>query len=224
MGKAVADVRKEKITKYKTGNQTFKDFPVGTRVQVIVPCQDMTFFWGETGTVVKCNGSYLGIIVKFDRRFHRDDFNFEPSDLRILKPKKRSAFASFFEEPVDYGIDGYAVLAEDEQHAIEKFTDYFMEWQWIPRENKKYVIYQARRTMRVGWVKWHGFIDDDGELHNGWVLYQDDHWRQPRFKKVYVMDYDKHYFEFGHHWETTVDDYGYARHMRDCNVCGKVRW
>jgi hypothetical protein len=82
--KSIADVRKENVAKHKTGKQKYSDFPIGTRVEVIVPCEDMTFFWNEQGQVIRNSGNYLGIIVKFDKKYNRQDFGFMPEDLLIL--------------------------------------------------------------------------------------------------------------------------------------------
>lgn len=93
MKKTVADVRRERVAKYKTGNQKYSDFSVGMAVQIIVPCQDFYFFYDETGVVVSNSGEYLGIRVKFDkpRKFEdghvQESFNFEPQDLLILKQR-----------------------------------------------------------------------------------------------------------------------------------------
>lgn len=133
-----------------------------------------------------------------------------------------SKFDEFFEEPVSYWSDGYAVSASTEQEAIEKFTEYFMDWHWIPREHRKYVIYQIRSTIHNGWVKWHGFINDEGETQNGWVLYKDMRGGQNRFRHLYVAQFNKHYAETGHHFEPTIDEYGHRFRHNDCNICGKV--
>lgn len=84
MSKTVADVRKDMVAKYKTAEQQYSDFPVGTAVQVIVPCEDFVFFNNETGVVIRNSGNYLGIIVKFDKKNERPDWNFMPEDLLIL--------------------------------------------------------------------------------------------------------------------------------------------
>lgn len=83
----VAEVNQERRTKYNTLKNTYKQFPVGTRVQVICVAQDFAFFNGEeTGTVTKNTGDYLGIIVTFDKKYakYRPNFNFEPKDLIAL--------------------------------------------------------------------------------------------------------------------------------------------
>lgn len=69
---------------------TFEDFPIGTKVKVVVPWVDHYFFYGETGEVIENSGSYLGIRVQFDkpRQFEggyiQRDFNFNPEDLQLL--------------------------------------------------------------------------------------------------------------------------------------------
>lgn len=90
MSRSVWDVNEEARDKWKTRENTYKDFPVGTKVKIICACQDMTFFWGETGTVIRNSGKYLGIIVKYDEPRHYEggyiqhDFNFAPDDLYII--------------------------------------------------------------------------------------------------------------------------------------------
>jgi len=92
--KTVWDMIKERKKQYNTANNTYEMFPVGTRVQVITPGQDLNFFYDETGVVISNSGKYLGIIVKFDepRYFEsgyvQEIFNFEPSDLIVLPKGK----------------------------------------------------------------------------------------------------------------------------------------
>lgn len=96
MNKTVADVNAERRAKYDTLKNTYKQFPVGTRVQVICVAQDFSFFAGtEEGVVIKNKGDYLGIIVKFDARHQRPEFNFEPKDLIVLQPETPSLVARF---------------------------------------------------------------------------------------------------------------------------------
>ena len=87
----MAEFNKRRMEKYGTKNNTFEDFPIGTKVQVITPCEDFNFFYGETGKVIRNKGSYLSIIVEFDkpRKFKdgsiQKEFNFGPTSLYILK-------------------------------------------------------------------------------------------------------------------------------------------
>lgn len=90
MSKSVWEANQEEKAKWGTLENTFADFPVGTPVKVICKAQDFCFFFGETGKVIRNNGKYLGIIVKFDepRRYEsghvQETFNFAPSDLYPL--------------------------------------------------------------------------------------------------------------------------------------------
>ncbi|MDI6787999.1 MAG: hypothetical protein QME51_06480 [Planctomycetota bacterium] len=84
-------IQKQK-TKYNTKKNTYKMFPIGTRVQVITLVQDYYFFNGtEKGTVVKNTGKHLGIIVEFDKQrefqdgYIQKEFGFLPDDLIVLK-------------------------------------------------------------------------------------------------------------------------------------------
>jgi len=87
MCRSLWDAMQEVKKLHGTENNTYDQFTVGTHVKIITPCQDMMFFFGETGVVKKNSGTYLGIIVDFDvpRRFVdgfvQTDFNFEPDDL-----------------------------------------------------------------------------------------------------------------------------------------------
>jgi len=91
----IADMIKKQKEKYNTNNNTFKMFPIGTKVQIITPAQDFNFFYDETGIVVRNSERYLGITIKFDSPRHFKDgyiqkeFNFDPSDLIILEKKKQ---------------------------------------------------------------------------------------------------------------------------------------
>ena len=88
--KSMADLKKEMIKKYGTSGNIYSNFPIGTKVKVITPCQDFHFFYGETGKVIKNTGGYLSIIVEFDipRKFEdgmvQETFNFNPEDLLII--------------------------------------------------------------------------------------------------------------------------------------------
>lgn len=77
---------KKAAVKYKTVDNTYADFTVGTKVEVICGCRDFTFFADRTpGVIVENNGGYLGLIVMFkDGSTH----NFKPIDLRIVKKVK----------------------------------------------------------------------------------------------------------------------------------------
>ena len=90
MGKNIADIRRENEIIYGTKDNTFDDFPIAIRVKVITPCEDFTFFDGETGVVTQNTGDYLGISVEFDDPHRYRDgsvltgFNFNPKSLCVL--------------------------------------------------------------------------------------------------------------------------------------------
>lgn len=95
---SIIDKIQELKQKHNTIKNTYKMFPVGTKVQIITVAQDFNFFSGtETGVVVKNPERYLGIIVKFDVPRHFENgyiqtkFGFDPSDLIVLK-KSESSF------------------------------------------------------------------------------------------------------------------------------------
>ncbi len=93
MNRTIADMQREQEKLYGTKNNTFQDFPVGTKVKVITPMEDFTAFNGDTGEVIHNKGRYLGISVKLDKPFsirYADgitkitSFNFNPKSLCIL--------------------------------------------------------------------------------------------------------------------------------------------
>jgi hypothetical protein len=90
MSKTLGDVRREMEDIYGTKDNKYSDFPVGTKVKIICPYQDSYFFYGETGTVTKNEGRYLGINIEFDEPRHfeggyiQTGFNFNPKDLQSL--------------------------------------------------------------------------------------------------------------------------------------------
>jgi len=91
MSKSVYQLNEEAKIANKTHDNKFSDFSVGSRVKIICLGQDMHFFYGETGKVIKNTGNYLGIIIQFDEPRHfkdgsiQKDFNFEPSDLLLIE-------------------------------------------------------------------------------------------------------------------------------------------
>ena len=93
----IADLNKRRKKRYNTENNTYEDFPIGTKIQIITASQDFHFFYGETGKVIRNSGKYLGIIIKFDksRKFEdghiQTEFNFKPDDLYILKEGEEHA-------------------------------------------------------------------------------------------------------------------------------------
>jgi len=82
--KSLHELNIELKAKYKTKNNTYAMFPVGTKVKVICCCQDMTLFKNEPiAEVIKNSESYLGIRIKFEDGW---EFGFEPSDLVVFEP------------------------------------------------------------------------------------------------------------------------------------------
>ena len=76
-------------------NYIFEDFPIGQNVKIVAEGCDFYFFFKETGVVIRNSGEHLGIIVKFDKPRHfeggyiQTEFNFRPTDLKPIKPKKK---------------------------------------------------------------------------------------------------------------------------------------
>ena len=94
MSKTIKQLHDEYVNKYHTNNNSYDDFPVGTRVKIITPCQDFHFFYGEEGIVVDNKKEYLGIEVRYDKPRHYEDgtietgFNFNPKDLWKIPEKE----------------------------------------------------------------------------------------------------------------------------------------
>lgn len=142
-----------------------------------------------------------------------------------------NTFKNFFDEPQRYPDGEYVFAAKDQamlfnqELAIRYFVDWLMEqWQWIPRENRKYVFYEVRKHISSGFVKWHGGIDDDGNMGNAWWLYHEWKGNQKGFKHVWVADFQKHYIQHGHHFDPIVSDWGMQHGgSNDCVMCGRLK-
>ncbi|HNR64676.1 MAG TPA: hypothetical protein PKJ95_00110 [Atribacterota bacterium] len=80
---SISELREYAYDRFKTRDNKFSDFPVGTAVQVIVPCADFRFFDFQTGVVIENSGKYLGIRVKFDDK-DEDAWGFDPKQLRRI--------------------------------------------------------------------------------------------------------------------------------------------
>lgn len=92
--KSIGDLKRQYQKKYKTTEQTYNDFRVGTKVQVITPCSDFFFFrCTERGVITENKGGYYGLKVVFDEPLHIEGGgimthrHFNPVDLRILGRK-----------------------------------------------------------------------------------------------------------------------------------------
>jgi ribosomal protein L21E len=89
MGIPISSLSRDQVKLYGTEDNTYEDFPLGSHVKIICLSQDHHFFFGETGTVIKNEGTYLSIIVEYDEPRHYKDgtiektFNFQPADLVI---------------------------------------------------------------------------------------------------------------------------------------------
>lgn len=142
-----------------------------------------------------------------------------------MSKKGPNSYENFFDEPQHYPEHGYVFKGDsfNQESAIKYFVNWLMdEWQWIPRDNRKYVLNEVQRNITDGWVKWHGYVDDNGDMRNGWVLYHEWHGNEKRFRHVYVASFQKHYIEHGHHFEPVVSDWG-RRSGNDCLVCGQLK-
>lgn len=88
----VWDMNQERKDRFKTRENTFDMFPVGSRVQIICVACDHHFFDGsEEGKVIRNENRYLSIIVEFDEPRHfegggiQKEFGFNPDDLILLE-------------------------------------------------------------------------------------------------------------------------------------------
>jgi hypothetical protein len=69
--KSIGVINEEAIERWKTGDQTIEDFNLGDDVKIIVSCEDMTFFNGERGKIIRIleNQKY-SIVVEFCKPRH----------------------------------------------------------------------------------------------------------------------------------------------------------
>lgn len=146
----------------------------------------------------------------------------------MSKNQRPNSFDNYFSEPQYYTDTGHVFKASNDamqfnqEMAIEYFVNWLMnEWQWIPRDNCKYVFREVRQNIENGWVKWHGFIDDENEMRNGWVLYHEWKGGQKGFKHVYHVHVEKHFIVHGHHFEPLLSDWGMQYHS-SCATCGRL--
>lgn len=134
--------------------------------------------------------------------------------------KKTTAFDEFFSEPVDF--DGtYVVSAEglwSEDSIVDKFCEYFKDWNWI---DLPYLKHQIRNTQTHAWVKWHAGINEDGEPQNMWWLYREFPVGKKGYKTVYIFSWDKHYVEKGHRYQPVISEQGKASYACECETCTK---
>lgn len=92
--KSLADAKREAKEFYGTFGQTCKDFYLGQKVKIIVPCQDFHFWDGEKGTIIATDAGHYCMKVLLDEPRHYQDFtlhefNFMPEDLIDLKKYKK---------------------------------------------------------------------------------------------------------------------------------------
>jgi hypothetical protein len=84
MAKTLLDITQDNIRTYGTESNKFADFPIGTRVKIIVPYEDFVFFYGERGRVVENSGKHLGIVVELDEPRHYKDGTIEIIEMRSI--------------------------------------------------------------------------------------------------------------------------------------------
>jgi hypothetical protein len=142
-----------------------------------------------------------------------------------MSTKGPNSFENFFCEPQDYPESGYVFRHNpfNREQAVTYFVDWLMEqWQWLPRENRKYLYNDVRKNIADGFVKWHGYIDDNGDMRNGWVLYHQWLAGEKYFKHVWIVSFEKHFVEHGHHFEPLLSDWG-MQHHSSCATCGRLK-
>jgi len=139
------------------------------------------------------------------------------------KKLRPNSYENFFSEPTFYDDGyGYAVAAKGKEDAIKKYLEYFQDYHWITDDHRKYLAADLRSNLKNCWVRWQGWLDDDGEFRNGWVITSEYHGGQKGWFHVYSSDYERHYVERGHHFEHQVEEDGRQIWNRDCNVCGQT--
>lgn len=120
---------------------------------------------------------------------------------------------------------GYAVDAKNTQDAVEKIFEY-LDFSWYDDNQKQRLRRELRENMRQCWVRFQGWMDDDGEFFNTWVITSEWKGMQPRYFQVYATDWDRHYVDKGHRYEPKADEPGnrvnYSYNKWDCDVCNQI--
>lgn len=142
-----------------------------------------------------------------------------------------SKFNDFFEEPVYYEYP-YGWLVDGETNSKEQAREIFFSQftdNLVPEVHKytKHYLNHHNSNIKEYWAKWHGYIDDDGQMSNGWVV-SPDYCKKKGAKRVFGVVEDRHYFRTGHEYTHQIDEYGHRKfgwsrsNDGDCLVCVQI--
>lgn len=148
----------------------------------------------------------------------------------MSKQSRPNSFENFFSEPFRYDDGyGYAVSANNEREATDKIVSclsYTYEGYVDSYDRLQRLKREIRESMKECWVTWQGFVDEDGEFSNGWVITSKWMGGKRGYKMVYSSDYDRHYVEKGHRYEPKADEEGhrvnYSFNKYSCDVCRQI--
>lgn len=137
-----------------------------------------------------------------------------------------NSFENFFSEAFHYGDGyGYAVNAKNEREAIDKIVEY-LGYEDRGKDSMHRLKREIRENMRESWVRFQGFLADDGEFHNGWTITSEWMGGKRGWKKVFESDYNRHYVVHGHRYEPKADENGnrvnYSFNEWNCDVCNQL--
>lgn len=141
----------------------------------------------------------------------------------MFKEKSHNSFENYFSEVQCYELPyGYTVNAKNEREAIDKIVEY-LDWDWEEQAFER-LKREIRENLEINFVRWQGWLDDDGYFSNCWVITKDKMWGVPRYKRVFSSNFDRHYVSYGHRFEPKADEPGNRVNysMNRCDVCDTI--
>jgi hypothetical protein len=137
-----------------------------------------------------------------------------------------NSYDNFFKEPFHYdGGYGYAIKAKDSWEARDKIVDY-LSFEDCGVDFMHRLKRELRQNMKECWVRFQGYVDDDGEFHNGWVITSEWMGGRKGWRLVWTSDYNQHYVTYGHRYEPKADEDGhrvnYSYNNWNCDVCNYI--
>lgn len=142
----------------------------------------------------------------------------------MTKKESPNSFKNFFSEVQSYYDSyGYAIDAKDIWEAREKIEEY-LDFEDCGIDFNQRLKRELRENMKTGWVRFQGYLDDDGEFYNCWVITSEWKGGQPRWFKVWYSDYNRHYVTYGHRFEPKADEEGHRVNYsyNSCDVCNQI--
>jgi hypothetical protein len=133
-----------------------------------------------------------------------------------------SKFAEYFSEPVHY--DGWGLVVDGVNNNTSQAIEIFIKelGDNIVEESQRFVRHYVTTNIKWSYVRWHGGIDDDGQMYNGWWIGESP--SSKGAKAVFYINPDRHYMRLGHHYTPAIDQNGRVRRWGgyDCNVCTQL--